>query len=74
MFPLVVIGANSTTACCIAHLWEGFVQGSIRTHLGAGFFNLRCAPAEPLFNGACVLLVLWRVLYWMYRRRLFLKI
>ena len=29
---------------------------------------------EPLLHGAVVLLIMWLLLYWMYRRKLFLKI
>jgi predicted acyltransferase len=73
-FPLVVIGANSIAAYCIAHLTEGLIESSLRTHLGDGFFLLSGAPYKPLFFGACTLFVEWLILHWMYRRRIFLKI
>lgn len=73
-FPLVVIGANSIAAYCIAHLPVGFIESSLRTHLGDGFFLLFGAPYKPLFFGACTLFVEWLILLWMYRRRIFLKI
>lgn len=73
-FPLVVIGANSIAAYCIAHLPVGFIASSLRTHLGEGFFLLFGAPYKPLFFGGCVLLIEWLILLWMYRRRVFLKI
>jgi predicted acyltransferase len=73
-FPLVVIGANSIAAYCIAHLWEGFIKSSLRTHLGDGFLKVFGAPYAPLVQGTCVLLVLWLVLLWMYRRKIFLRI
>ena len=72
-FPLLVIGANSIAAYCIAHLFEGFIVGALNTHLGAGFFKF-FAPYDPFIKGALVLLVLWLMLFWMYRRKLFLKI
>ena len=31
-------------------------------------------PYVPLLNGAAILLVLWLLLYWMYRRKLFLRL
>lgn len=73
-FPLVVIGANSIAAYCIAHLWVGFIESSLRTHLGGGVFMLFGKAYQPLFFGGCVLLVEWLILLWMYRRKLFLKI
>jgi predicted acyltransferase len=42
--------------------------------LGEGFFLLFGAPYKPLFFGACTLLVEWLILFWMYRRKIFLKI
>ena len=29
---------------------------------------------EPLLHGAAVLAIFWLILFWMYRRRIFLKI
>ncbi len=31
-------------------------------------------PYEPMILGAAVLLVEWAMLWWMYRRRIFLKV
>ncbi len=73
-FPLVVIGANSIAAYLMAHLWERFILDSFRIHLGAGAFAFLGAPYEPLLRGIAVLAVYWIILYWMYRRRLFLKV
>jgi predicted acyltransferase len=74
VFPLVVIGMNSIAAYCMAHLFDGFVSSSLRTHLGANAFNLLGSAYEPLLHGAAVLFVLWMLLFWMYRRKLFLRI
>ena len=73
-FPLVVIGANSIAAYLMAHLWERFIVDSFRIHLGAHAFAFLGAEYEPLLRGIAVLLVYWVLLYWMYRRKLFLKI
>jgi predicted acyltransferase len=73
-FPLVVIGMNSIAAYCIAHLFDAFIFRNLKTHLGQNFFKLFGAAYEPLFLGACVLLVFWLLLFWMYRRKLFLRI
>jgi predicted acyltransferase len=73
-FPLVVIGANSIAAYMIAHLWERFLVDSFRIHLGANAFQLFGAGLEPLIRGLAVLGVYWLILYWMYRRKLFLKV
>jgi predicted acyltransferase len=73
-FPLVVIGMNSIAAYLIAHWWDRFFAGSFRIHLGANAFKILGDGLEPLLSGMAVLLAYWLCLYWMYRRKLFLKI
>ena len=73
-FPLVVIGMNSIAAYCIAHLFNDFITKNLKTHLGAGLFK-SCGDAyQPLLLGAAVLLVYWLILFWMYRKKIFLRI
>jgi heparan-alpha-glucosaminide N-acetyltransferase len=73
-FPLVVIGMNSIAAYMIAHLFEDFVASSFRIHLGERTFQIFGTALEPLLLGMAVLLTYWVLLFWMYRRKLFLKI
>ena len=73
-FPLVVIGMNSIAAYMIAHLFEHFIVSSFRIHLGANAFKIFGAGVEPFVLGMAVLLTYWVILFWMYRRKLFLKI
>jgi heparan-alpha-glucosaminide N-acetyltransferase len=73
-FPLVVIGMNSIAAYCIAHLFDAFIKKSLLTHLGAGIFQVLGPELEPLLLGLAILLVFWLILFWMYRRKLFLRI
>ena len=73
-FPLVVIGMNSIAAYLMAHLFERFILDSLRIHLGPHAFAFFGTPLEPLMRGAAVLLVYWLMLFWMYRRKLFLRI
>ena len=73
-FPLTVIGMNSIAAYCMSWLIEKFVAETLKVHLGQDFFKLFGAAYEPLLHGAATLLVLWLILYWMYRRKLFLRI
>ncbi len=68
-FPLVVIGVNAVaiymagTLIPIRRTVDIFTVGTA-TDLG---------PFEPLFQAICVLLVEWLILYWMYRREIFLR-
>jgi len=73
-FPLVVVGMNSIAAYCIAHIFEGLISSSLDTHLGAQPFLLFGPAYRPLVHGALVLFVMWLILFWMYRRKLFLRI
>lgn len=72
-YPLVVIGANSIAAYVASWLLKGFVIDSFRTHLGQNVFS-QFGGYEPLASGAAVLAVFWLGLWWMYRRRVFIKI
>jgi heparan-alpha-glucosaminide N-acetyltransferase len=74
VFPLVVIGMNSIAAYCAAHLFEDFISRNLRTHLGSGWFKGLGSAYEPLLHGGSVLLVLWLLLFWMYRRKIFLRV
>jgi predicted acyltransferase len=58
----------------MAELLESFIIRSLQTHLGQNVFMVAGPPFEPLLLGAGTMLVLWLILYWMYRRKLFLKI
>jgi predicted acyltransferase len=73
-FPLAVIGMNSIAAYCIAHLFENFIFKNLKTHLGQNAFKILGDAYEPFLHGAAVLLVFWLILFWMYRRRIFLRI
>jgi predicted acyltransferase len=73
-FPLAVIGTNSIAAYCMAHLIDGFIVSSFKTHAGPEVFKVFGETFAPMVQGAMVLLVYWLILFWMYRRRIFLRI
>ncbi len=73
-FPLAVIGMNSIAAYCSDWLFVPFIRRALGTHLGEGIFTMFGAAYLTLVQGALVLLTLWLILFWMYRRKLFLKI
>jgi predicted acyltransferase len=73
-FPLRVIGANSIVAYVMAETTEPFIAGSFHTHFGRAPFQIWGPAFEPLLLGIAVLSVNWLVLYWMYRRKLFVRI
>ena len=73
-FPLVVVGMNSIAAYVMAELCRGFVETSFRIHLGMGVLNLLGPGLEPTLLGALTLMVYWLVLYWMFRKKIFVRI
>jgi predicted acyltransferase len=70
-FPLVVVGMNSIAMYVMAQLMKPFIRKSLRTHLGDGLFS---GPWGSLVQALAVLLVLWLICYWLYRRKIFIKI
>lgn len=73
-FPLVVIGMNSIAAYLIAHMMPEFLISTFNIHLGPHAFAIAGAALRPLLEGLAVLAVCWLILYWMYRKKLFLRI
>jgi heparan-alpha-glucosaminide N-acetyltransferase len=73
-FWLTVIGANSIAIYVMSWTLEHFVSESLKIHLGSAPFLLFGPPFEPVLRGISVLLVFWGILYWMYRRKIFIRI
>ena len=73
-FFLMVIGMNSIAAYCIA---DGGIRGvlneSLYIHLGQDF-DKSFGPYAPLVIGGLVLFFMWLILYWMYKKKIFIKI
>jgi heparan-alpha-glucosaminide N-acetyltransferase len=73
-FGLCVIGMNSIAAYCIAHLFESFIAENLVIHFGGNIFLLFGEAYKPLLRGAFILIIMWAMLFWMHRRKLFLRI
>jgi predicted acyltransferase len=73
-FPLLVIGANSIAIYVMSWTLEHPVASALQRHLGTAPFAILGPPFQPVLRGAAVLLVFWSILYWMYRRKIFLRI
>jgi predicted acyltransferase len=74
MFPLVVIGSNSIAVYVMSWTIESFVGSALRRHLGEAPFAILGPAFEHVLLGASVLATFWLVLFWMYRRKIFLRI
>jgi heparan-alpha-glucosaminide N-acetyltransferase len=73
-FPLLVIGANSIAIYVMSWTLEHFVASALVRHLGAAPFAILGAPFVPVLRGLGVLTIFWLILFWMYRRKIFLRI
>jgi heparan-alpha-glucosaminide N-acetyltransferase len=73
-FPLMVIGANSIAIYVMSWTMERFVAESLTIHLGRAPFLVLGPAFEPVLHGIGVLIVFWLILYWMYRKKIFVKI
>lgn len=73
-FPLVVIGMNSIAAYLFVHFFPKFLISTFSIHFGPNAFRFAGQPMQPFFEGWAILIVEWLVLYWMYRKKLFLRI
>jgi predicted acyltransferase len=73
-FILTVIGENSIAAYVIAHTVDSFISSSLKIHLGQNYANIVGMAYAPLLHGFLILFFEWLILYWMYQKRLFIKI
>ncbi len=74
-FFLMVIGANSIAAYVIADGgMREVISNSLHIHLGQTYDRVFGTAYSTLINGALVLFFEWLILYWMYRKKIFIKI
>jgi len=71
MFPLVVVGMNSLFIYCVGEILSGWINHSVGVFSrGYKFIGL----FAPVAQSCTVLLVIWLVAYWMYKRGIFVKV
>jgi predicted acyltransferase len=73
-FPLIVIGMNSIAMYVLVHTVTDFLRETLHTHLGRDVFKVLGEALVPVLEGGTVLLILWLTLFWMHRRKLYLRI
>lgn len=71
-FPLLVVGANSIAAYLMSWTMEDFFLSALDRHIVKGF-ALGPAAGEAVRRSG-VLMIFWLILYWMYRRKIFVRI
>jgi len=73
-FPLVVIGMNSIAIYVMSWTMESFFRNAIDRHFGRALSLLAGPTFQPVLHGFAVILIFWLILFWMYRRKIFLRI
>jgi len=74
-FPLAVVGMNSIAAYCLsASFVKPELHKLVKRHLGAEMFEVCGWEYALLLHGAVTLALLWLILFWMYRRKVFLRV
>ncbi len=73
-FPLIVVGMNSIAIYVMSWTMQPFLHRSLQIHLG-GLISVIAGPIfEPVAYGLGIMLIFWLILFWMYRRRIFVRI
>ena len=76
-WPLVVAGMNSIAIYCLWQLSGGWIKESMRIHFGGDVFQLWGWVDKmwvPTMERGFVLVVLWGICVWMYRKKVFVRI
>lgn len=73
-FPLVVVGMNSIAVYVMSWTMSAFVSNALDRHLGSAIWLTAGQTFQPVLHGFAVLLIFWLTLFWMYRRKIFLRI
>lgn len=74
-FFLTVIGVNSIAAYVIADGgMRNMINDSLFIHLGRNFDQILGPAYATLISGGLVLFFEWLILYWMFKKKLFIKI
>lgn len=73
-FAFVVVGTNSLAFYLMRHALEVPLAKGLKQHLGKEIFRVFGRPYQPVLIGACSLAILWLIAFWMYRRKIFIKL
>src|SRR3954466_11930244 len=72
-FPLVVVGMNSIAIYVMSWTMTSFVGNALDRHVGS-LFSVAGTTFQTVLHGFAVMLTFWLILFWMYRRKIFLRI
>ncbi|MBI2421781.1 MAG: DUF5009 domain-containing protein [Candidatus Hydrogenedentes bacterium] len=70
-FPCIVVGLNPLAMYFLAHTIEGWLLQTVRTHFGQEIFSGVYGPIWAHVTGT---FLLWLIILWMWRRRIFIRV
>jgi heparan-alpha-glucosaminide N-acetyltransferase len=73
-FPLVVVGMNSIAIYVMSWTMSGFFGNALDRHFGTEMSAMAGPTFQPVLHGFAVMLIFWLILFWMYRRKILLRI
>ena len=73
-FFCIVAGMNSVALYCMSMLLKPWIRERAKLHFGQHIFDVFGSTYSPMVDAGFILLVLWLIAFWMYRRRIFLRI
>jgi len=72
-FPLLVVGMNSIAIYVMSWTMGRFFSQALARHSGP-LMAVAGPTLQPVVQGFGVILIFWIILFWMYRRKIFLRI
>lgn len=73
-FPFVIVGLNPITLYIMWQIMGGWIRETLRIHAGRTFFETFGPTYVQTMERGITLLIMWLILLWMYRRKIFLRI
>jgi heparan-alpha-glucosaminide N-acetyltransferase len=73
-FPLLVVGMNSIAAYVMSWTMTSFFGDALDRHFGGAIATIAGPIFQPVLHGFAILTIFWLILFWMYRRKIFLRI
>ncbi len=70
-FPLTVVGMNSIAMYCMSQLMKPWLRETLKRHFGQNIFD---GTFGPIVEAVAVLLALWLICLWLYRKKIFIRI
>ena len=83
-FPFAIVGMNSIAIYVGYQLLRPWISRTLKTHFSSGLFDFMNPflaklgifrpEVQPIIDSVTALIVLWLMCYWMYRRKIFIRI